>query len=243
EALVRRACGEERAHPAHPTRFQRTRIRDRPGDGTADAARPNRTSGTKGRHSMKVVILCGGQGIRAFPFTTYLPKPMLPLGGTPVLVHVIKNFIRQGFTDFILAAGYRKDVLHDYFEGKDIGARIEIVDTGEDSDTGRRIYNCRHLIDGPFIATYGDGLCDVPLDDLVAFHHGHDARLTITSVPMYSQYGVMSVADDGAISKFVEKPLIEDYWINAGFMVMHPSIFDDWNGENLERNIIPPLVG
>lgn len=192
---------------------------------------------------MKVVILCGGQGIRAFPFTTYLPKPMLPLGGTPVLVHVIKNFIRQGFSDFILAAGYRQDVLHDYFEGKDIGARVQIVDTGEDADTGRRIFNCRHLIDGPFIATYGDGLSDVPLHDVVAFHRSHGARLTITSVPMYSQYGVLSVEADGAIARFVEKPLIADYWINAGFMVMDPAIFDDWQGENLERDIIPPLIG
>ncbi|WP_088182863.1 nucleotidyltransferase family protein [Sphingobium sp. Z007] len=191
---------------------------------------------------MKVVILCGGQGIRAFPFTTYLPKPMLPLGGTPVLVHVIKNFIRQGFRDFILAAGYRQDVLHDYFEGKDIGASVQIVDTGEDADTGRRIWNCRHLIDGPFIATYGDGLSDVPLDAVVAFHRAHGARLTITSVPMYSQYGVLSVEEDGAIARFAEKPLIADYWINAGFMVMDPAIFADWQGENLERDIIPPLI-
>lgn len=191
---------------------------------------------------MKVVILCGGQGIRAFPFTTYLPKPMLPLGGTPVLVHVMRNFIRQGFDEFILAAGYRQDVLHDYFEGKDIGARVQIVDTGEDSDTGRRIHNCRHLIDGPFIATYGDGLSDVPMRDVVAFHRSHGRRLTITSVPMYSQYGVLSVATDGAIDRFVEKPLIADYWINAGFMVMEPAIFDNWSGENLERDIIPPLI-
>jgi glucose-1-phosphate cytidylyltransferase len=191
---------------------------------------------------MKVVILCGGQGIRAFPFTTYLPKPMLPLGGTPVLVHVIKNFIRQGFRDFVLAAGYRQDVLHDYFEGKDIGASIQIVDTGEDADTGRRIFNCRPLIDGPFIATYGDGLSDVPVGDVVAFHRAHGGRLTITSVPMVSQYGVLSVEDGGGIARFVEKPLIADYWINAGFMVMEPSIFDDWQGENLERDIIPPLI-
>ncbi|MGE4323699.1 MAG: NDP-sugar synthase [Sphingobium sp.] len=191
---------------------------------------------------MKVIILCGGQGIRAFPFTTYLPKPMLPLGGTPVLVHVIKNFIRQGFDDFILAAGYRQDVLHDYFEGKDIGASIRIVDTGEDSDTGRRIYNCRDLIDGPFIATYGDGLSDVPLHDVIAFHRNHGKRLTITSVPMYSQYGVLSVGTDGVIDRFVEKPLIADYWINAGFMVMEPTIFDGWSGENLERDIIPPMI-
>ncbi|MEL6237557.1 MAG: sugar phosphate nucleotidyltransferase [Pseudomonadota bacterium] len=191
---------------------------------------------------MKTVILCGGQGIRAFPFTSYLPKPMLPLGGTPVLVHVIKNFIAQGLNDFVLAAGYRHQVLEDYFEGKQIGANIDIVDTGAEADTGGRIYNCRHLLDEPFIATYGDGLSDVPMDELIAFHKSHPGKLTITSVPMRSQYGVLTLEEDGKIDAFREKPLIEGMWINAGFMVMDPTIFDDWGGENLERDVIPKLI-
>ena len=191
---------------------------------------------------MKVVILCGGQGIRAFPFTSYLPKPMLPLGGTPVLIHVMKNFIAQGLNDFVLAAGYRKQVLMDYFEGKDIGAKIEIVDTGDETDTGGRIFNCRHLLDEPFVATYGDGLSDVPMDDVTDFHRSHSGKLTITSVPMRSQYGVLSVAEDGLIDAFREKPMIDAMWINAGFMVMDPVMFEDWGGDNLERDVIPRLI-
>lgn len=191
---------------------------------------------------MKVVILCGGQGIRAFPFTNYLPKPMLPLGGTPVLVHIIKNFVAQGKKDFILAAGYRRQVLDDYFEGKEIGAHIEIVDTGDSADTGSRIYNCRHLLTEPFIATYGDGLSDVPIYELVAFHNSHPGKLTISSVPMRSQYGVLTLKSDGKIDAFREKPMIDEMWINAGFMVMDPSIFDDWGGDNLESDVIPKLI-
>ena len=85
---------------------------------------------------MKVVILCGGKGIRAFPFTEYLPKPMLPVAGRPIIMHVIKSFLAQGFDEFVLAAGYRKDVLYDYFDGKEFGAKVEIIDTGEETDTG-----------------------------------------------------------------------------------------------------------
>ena len=191
---------------------------------------------------MKTVILCGGQGVRAFPFTTYLPKPMLPIRGTPVLMHVMRNFIEQGYRDFVLAAGYRKGVVSDYFDGKNIGAQVAVVDTGEDSDTGRRIFNCRDHIDGTFIVTYGDGLSDVPMDEVVRFHRSHGGKLTITAVPMYSQYGVLHVSDNGRIDRFAEKPLLDGMWINAGFMVAEPSIFNDWEGENFERDVIPRLI-
>jgi glucose-1-phosphate cytidylyltransferase len=191
---------------------------------------------------MKVVILCGGRGIRSFPFTSYLPKPMMPVGGTPIVVHVIRSFIHQGFKEFILAAGYRKSVLQDYFEGKNLGAAIDILDTGDDTDTGGRIIACRKLVGGTFIATYSDGLCDVPLARLLSFHRGHGGLATITSVPMYSQYGVMSVADDGRVEQLREKPLIEEHWINAGFIVFEPEVFDHWEGENLEREILPSLI-
>ena len=191
---------------------------------------------------MKVVILCGGMGIRAFPFTTYLPKPMLPLGGSPVLMHLIRSFIDQGFDDFILAAGYRVSVIEDYFEGKSLNARIQIVDTGGEADTGSRIYNCRHLIDGPFIATYGDGLCDVPMRDVIDFHNAHGGLATVTTIPLYSQYGVILADESGRITSLQEKPMIDRHWINAGFMVFQPEVFDDWAGDNLEKDVLPALV-
>jgi glucose-1-phosphate cytidylyltransferase len=191
---------------------------------------------------VKVVILCGGRGIRSFPFTNYLPKPMLPLRGTPIIVHVIKSFIAQGFDDFVLAAGYRKSVLDDYFEGKDLGARIQVLDTGEDTNTGGRIFACREVLGERFIVTYADGLCDVPLRRLVAFHDKHEGAVTITSVLMTSQYGVLSVNDDGQVARMREKPIIDEHWINAGFIVFNSSVFAHWHGEDLEREVLPHLI-
>ena len=126
---------------------------------------------------MKIIILCGGKGIRAFPFTKYMPKPMLPLDGSPIITHVINGFINQGFNEFILAAGYRRSVIQDYFKGRDMGAAIDVVDTGEDSNTGERIFNCRDLVGDTFMATYSDGLCDVSIHDLLAFHNSHKGLL------------------------------------------------------------------
>ncbi len=167
---------------------------------------------------------------------------MMPLQGTPIIVHVIKSFIAQGFTDFVLAAGYRKSVLDDYFEGKDLGARISVVDTGEDTNTGGRILACRHLLGARFIATYADGLCDVPLARLVSFHESHGGEVTITSVLMTSQYGVLSVDNSGQVARMREKPVVDDHWINAGFIVFNSTVFDHWQGEDLEREVLPDLI-
>ena len=191
---------------------------------------------------MKVVILAGGKGIRAFPFTKYMPKPMLPLGNSPIIVQVIKSFIKQGFNDFILAAGYRKTILEDYFEGKDLNAKISIIDTGEDTGTGGRVYACKDLLDEEFIVTYADGLCDVPLRKLVDFHRSHDGLATITSVRMYSQYGVLTIDDQGKVNTLEEKPVLKDKWINAGFIVFDREVFNHWQGQSLEQEVFPHLV-
>jgi len=191
---------------------------------------------------MKIVILCGGKGIRAFPFTEYLPKPMLPVGGSPIVVQVIKNFVAQGYHEFILAAGYRKNVLDDYFEGKDLNADIQILDTGEDTDTGGRVYACREHVGDQFIVTYADGLCDVPIDELVRFHNQHDGLATITSVPLYSQYGVIEFNGDKMITQLREKPIIRERWINAGFIVFDKEVFHHWQGSNMEQDVFPHLV-
>lgn len=191
---------------------------------------------------MNVVILCGGKGVRAFPFTKYLPKPLLPLRGRPIITEVIKSFISQGFSEFLLAAGYGRSNLEDYFEGKKLGGTIRILDTGDDTDTGGRVRACAEYVDDTFMVTYGDGLCDVPLRRLVAFHHEHGGLATVTSVPMFTQYGVLDVADDGRILQLREKPHIPDHWINAGFMVFDKEVFKHWKGENLEREVLPHLI-
>ena len=159
-----------------------------------------------------------------------------------MITHVIKSMVKQGFSEFILAAGYRKSVLDDYFEGKDIGAKVTIVDTGEDTDTGARVFACRDMVGDQFVVTYGDGLCDVPLAKVAEFHARHDAHLTITTVLMPSQYGILTIAADGKVEQMREKPLIEEQWVNAGFMLCDKQVFDHWQGQSLEREILPNLI-
>jgi len=191
---------------------------------------------------MEVVILCGGKGIRAFPFTEYLPKPMLPVAGSPIIMHVIQSFLAQGFDKFVLAAGYRKDVLYDYFDCKEFGAKVEIIDTGEETDTGGRVLACREHVGDTFIVTYSDGLSDVPLAKLLEFHNSHEGLVTITSVSMYSQYGVLDVNSGGRVLALREKPLLREHWINAGFIVFDKEVFNHWVGENLESEVFPNLI-
>ena len=167
---------------------------------------------------------------------------MLPVGGSPIIAQVIKNFVLQGYNEFILAAGYRKDVLVDYFDGKDLNADIKIIDTGEDTDTGGRVFACKDYVDEQFIVTYADGLCDVPIKKLIESHNQNDGLATITSVPLYSQYGVIKINDDNKITQLLEKPNLDEQWMNAGFIVFDKKVFDHWHGSNMEQHVFPYLV-
>jgi glucose-1-phosphate cytidylyltransferase len=191
---------------------------------------------------VQVVILAGGLGTRAYPYTEYLPKPMMPVGGKPILARVMEIFAAQGHKDFIISVGYRKEIIQDYFSHPRADWRVNIVDTGATTDTGGRIEKCKHLLKDKFFATYSDGVSDVDLAKLVAFHDAHDGVGTITAVPLISQYGTIDADADGRIRAFREKPMLRDYWINAGFIVMDPEIFDHWEGENLERDVMPALL-
>ena len=190
-----------------------------------------------------VVILCGGRGTRSYPFTEYFPKVMMPINGTPILVHLMRIYADRGFTRFILAAGYRKEMLIDYFGGRFPEWQVDIVDTGEDADTGERIARCASRVGRRFFATYGDGLGDLELSELLAEHERSGALATLTTVPLRSQYGLL-VFDQttNRVQRFEEKPLIRDYWINAGFFVFDREVFDFWEGTNLERDVLPALA-
>jgi glucose-1-phosphate cytidylyltransferase len=191
---------------------------------------------------MQVVILAGGRGTRAYPFTEYLPKPMMPVGGKPILLQIMNLFAAQGHNEFILSIGHRKEVILDYFAGRSSNLDITIVDTGEDTDTAGRIHHCRHLLRDQFMATYGDGLSDVPINRLIDFHNGHGGLVTLTSVPLVSQYGTVDFDDTQRVTGFREKPKLRQHWINAGFFVMNKAVFDRWDGNNLEREVFPRLV-
>jgi len=189
-----------------------------------------------------VVILCGGRGTRSYPFTEYFPKVMMPINGTPILVHLMRIYADQGYTRFILAAGYRKEMLIDYFEGRFRDWQVEIVDTGADADTGERIARCAPLVGRRFFATYGDGLGDLELPKLLAEHTRTGAVGTLTTVPLRSQYGMLVFDEAGRVQRFEEKPVIRNYWINAGFFVFNREVFDSWEGTNLERDVLPALA-
>lgn len=191
---------------------------------------------------MQVVILCGGKGTRAYPYTDHLPKPMLPVDGTPILVHVMRIFADQGHRDFVLSVGYRKEVIQDYFEAKELDWNVRIVDTGLETQTGGRIAGCRRWLADTFFATYADGLSDVPLDGLLAFHRSHPGLATVTSVPLPSQYGTIEAGADGRIVGFREKPTLREHWINAGFFVFDSAVFERWQGDDLEREVFPGLA-
>ena len=192
---------------------------------------------------MEVVILCGGKGTRSYPFTEYFPKVMMPIAGTPILVHLMRLYAEQGFKEFVLAAGHRQEILHDYFDGRLHEWNVKIVDTGAESDTGERIRRCAPHLSDTFFATYGDGLGDIDLHELLAFHKAAGGLATLTSVPLRSQYGLVVYDGKNRVREFREKPELKEYWINAGFLVFEKEVFDHWAGENLETDVLPHLAG
>ncbi len=191
---------------------------------------------------MQVVILCGGKGTRAYPYTDCLPKPLMPIAGTPILLHVMRTFAVQGHTQFILSLGYLKEMIIDYFFNKKLPWDIQFVDTGDDTDTGGRILNLKDMLDDQFMATYVDGLSDVRLDKLIAFHNAHSGVASITTVPLVSQYGTIEMDHTGRIDSFREKPVLREHWINAGFMLFNKRAFESWEGVNLEKEVFPAMV-
>jgi glucose-1-phosphate cytidylyltransferase len=171
-----------------------------------------------------------------------MPKAMMPINGRPIIVHLMEIYAQQGFTEFVLAAGHRQEILRDYFAGRFQHWNVQVVDTGETSDTGERLLRCKEHVGDEFFATYGDGLGDVDLHELLVFHRRSGAVATMTSVPLRSQYGTVITNEAGRIMDFNEKPVIQDCWINAGFFAINKRIFDHWEGTNLESDVFPRLA-
>ena len=190
---------------------------------------------------MRTVILCGGRGTRAWPATAEIPKPMLEIGGRPVLEHVMEIYARQGYNDFMLATGYKGGVIADWAATLSNGWSVECVDTGGDADTGDRLRMCAQRIGEPFLATYGDGLGNVDVAAVEARHRSHGGGATVTVVPLPSQYGTIDAADDGQVVAFREKPVLRDHWINAGFFAFDADAVAATPGASLERDVLPAL--
>jgi glucose-1-phosphate cytidylyltransferase len=190
---------------------------------------------------MKVVILCGGQGTRAYPYTKRVPKALMPVAGLPVVEQVMRIYAANGFDDFVLAVGYLREQIQRYFRGRR-NWRVDCVDTGDDTDTGGRVRKCLDHVGPIFHATYCDGLGDVDLKALVDFHSAHGDGATVTAAPLRSQYGILQIDSDERIVDFHEKPILREHWINAGFFVFDRDCIAETSGDNLERDMLPELA-
>jgi glucose-1-phosphate cytidylyltransferase len=173
--------------------------------------------------------------------TETVPKPLLEVGGQPVVRQVMEIYARQGFDDFILAAGYKHEAVEAFAADLPTAWTVKVVDTGEETNTGGRVIRCRDLVTETFFVTYADGLGDVDLDGLLAFHRSHGGLATMTTVALPSPYGTIEFDGTGLVSRFREKPRLTDHHINAGFFAFDAGAFEHWAGEDLERDVLPAL--
>jgi len=192
---------------------------------------------------MRTVILCGGKGTRAYPHTLEVPKPLLEVAERPVIEHLMEIYAAQGFTDFVLAAGYKMEMIDEFAATLPSAWSVEVIDTGADTNTGGRVRAVADRVGDTFFLTYADGLGNVDLAALAEFHASHPGAATLTTVPLPSQYGTIDIDGDGRIKQFREKPRLPDHRINAGFFVMDRRVLDLWPdpGEDLERDVLPAL--
>jgi glucose-1-phosphate cytidylyltransferase len=218
---------------------------------------------------MKVVLLAGGFGTRISEESQFKPKPMIEIGGMPILWHIMKEYAYYGHTEFIICAGYRQeyikewfanyflhnsDVTFDYRDGRNqmtVHAhhcepwRVTVVDTGYNTMTGGRIKRVqRYVGNEPFFMTYGDGVCDVDINELLKFHQGHGKIATLTAVKIAQDKGILNIAGDNAVKSFREKNLADGAPINAGYMVLQPEIFNYLTGDDqvFERQPLETLA-
>jgi glucose-1-phosphate cytidylyltransferase len=193
-----------------------------------------------------VVILCGGRGTRLQERTQEIPKPLVEIGGMPIVWHVIQLYAVQGFARFLLATGYRGELIKDFVATHEwpAGVRVECVDTGRQTQTGGRIKLLEPLLapEQPFCVTYADGVADIDLQALLDFHGAHGALATMTVVRPQLQFGVTELDGDDRVIGFSEKPRSE-HWINGGFFCFEAGVLDYLDRDSvLERTPLQRLA-
>ncbi|MCR5716082.1 MAG: glucose-1-phosphate cytidylyltransferase [Lachnospiraceae bacterium] len=217
---------------------------------------------------MKVVLLAGGYGTRISEESFRVPKPMIEIGGMPILWHIMKEYSYYGFNDFVICAGYKHHVIKKWFadyyyytsdmsfdftdgqqkitihDQRAEAWHVTVVDTGLATNTGGRIKKIQPYIGKePFLMTYGDGVCDVNIKDLVEFHRSHGKIATLTSVTQKQMKGRLDVAIDNSVRSFREKSAKDESLINAGYMVLEPAIFDELTEDMVfETGAMPKLA-
>ena len=203
---------------------------------------------------MKVVILAGGFGTRLSEETSIRPKPMVEVGGMPILWHIMKIYASHGLNDFVVCLGYKGETIKEYFfnycmrnsdavfdlsnnsveltNTRSEPWRVSCIDTGSDSLTGGRLKRVGHMLDDTFCLTYGDGVGDIDIRASIDFHKAHGKRATLTAVQPSGRFGAFQLgADNAAIDSFKEKPKGDGAWINGGFFVLEPSVLDYIEGD------------
>ncbi len=215
---------------------------------------------------MKTVILAGGLGTRLAEETSVRPKPMVEIGGHPMLWHVMSIYASRGYREFVVACGYKGEVIKQYFSDffhhhsdwmvdlrngertvvsqRAPDWRVHCIDTGAETLTGGRLLCLRHMLsDETFLVAYGDGLSDVPIDQVVAFHKSHGRLATVTAVHPPARFGALEL-DGCAVRKFSEKPQTNIGWINGGFFVFEPGVLDYLDGPetSLERDALDRIA-
>lgn len=203
---------------------------------------------------MKVVILAGGLGTRLMEETESRPKPMVEIGGKPILWHIMKLFSTYGYNDFILCLGYKSSFIKEYFMNyylynsdmtidlssnevnvhvsKTESFKITLIDTGLNTNTAGRIKKIQQYIgNDTFLLTYGDGLADIDINNLVSFHKSHKRLATLTTIQTPGRFGNLEFSEDSVVTKFIEKPQGDGMWINGGFFVLEPEIYKYLEGD------------
>jgi len=190
---------------------------------------------------MNVVLLCGGKGTRIRGVDDAVPKPMIPVGSQPIVVHIMQHYAFYGHRDFVLCLGYLGNVVREFFGATSSAVEetvsfelptagqvnVTLVDTGLDAMTGARVRKIRHVVGGnDFLLTYGDGVSDVPIDRVLAFHRSHNAAMTLTAVRPPSRFGEVEVDTCGIATSFNEKPQVSAGLISGGYFVCRPSLFE-----------------
>ena len=194
---------------------------------------------------MKAVILAGGYGTRISEESHLRPKPMIEIGGKPILWHIMKIYASHGINDFVVCCGYKAEIIREYFESFDSEKwNIQLVDTGLDTMTGGRIKRIESYLDDTFCLTYGDGVSDIDISKLIAFHKSKNTVATLTAIHPPERFGVLNISDD-FVTEFHEKHSGESSWVNGGFFVFEPSILDYLQGGDptiLERKPLETLA-
>jgi len=216
---------------------------------------------------MKTVILAGGFGTRFSEETEFRPKPMIEIGGRPILWHIMKHYSHYGFNDFVICLGYRGYMIKEYFSNyflhmadvrinltdnslevlrrKAEPWKVTLVDTGLSTMTGGRLKRMREFLgNDPFLMTYGDGLADVDLESLVSFHRSSGKLATVTAVQPSGRFGALEISDRNEVFSFSEKPKGDGSWINGGFFALEPGVFDFIEGDDsiFERGPLESLA-